>query len=94
MFVQMQFMDMRGPEKALLIPPSHHPDQQAHSRDAGRGQRPAARSMIGIESGGQTESNADCGPPAWSVSSQFLIDSEASLKGRRGAAQRRARAPR
>lgn len=87
MFVQMQFMDMRA-EKALLIPTeaviqtgkrtvvmlSEQDDKGGHFRPVDV--------EIGIESGGQTEvkRGLQAGQRVV-VSSQFLIDSEASLKG-------------
>ena len=84
MFVQMQFMDMRA-GKALLIPTEAVIQTGKRTvvmlaEDNGRF-RPA-EVEIGIESGGQTEIKR--GLKAGQrvvVSSQFLIDSEASLKG-------------
>ncbi len=84
MFVSMQFMDMRN-EKALLIP------TEAVIQTGKRtvvmiaeenGKFRPVEVQAGIESGGQTEIKA--GLQAGQrvvVSSQFLIDSEASLKG-------------
>ncbi len=84
MFVQMQFMDMRA-EKALLIPTEAVIQTGKRtvvmlSEDNGRF-RPVDVE-IGIESGGQTEikRGLQAGQRVV-VSSQFLIDSEASLKG-------------
>ena len=84
MFVTMQFMDMRA-EKALLIP-SEAVIQTGKrtvvmlAEDNGRF-RPVDV-QAGIESGGQTEikRGLQAGQRVV-VSSQFLIDSEASLKG-------------
>lgn len=84
MFVSMQFMDMRA-DKALLIPTEAVIQTGKRTvvmlaEDNGRF-RPVDVQM-GIESGGQTEIKA--GLQAGQrvvVSSQFLIDSEASLKG-------------
>lgn len=84
MFVQMQFMDMRA-EKALLIPTEAIIQTGKRTvamlaEDNGRF-RPVDVE-IGIESGGQTEvrRGLQAGQRVV-VSSQFLIDSEASLKG-------------
>jgi Cu(I)/Ag(I) efflux system membrane fusion protein len=84
MFVQMQFMDMRA-EKALLIPTEAVIQTGKRTvvmlaEDNGRF-RPADVE-IGIETGGQTEvkRGLQAGQRVV-VSSQFLIDSEASLKG-------------
>ena len=84
MFVQMQFMDMRA-EKALLIPTEAVIQTGKRTvvmlaEDNGRF-RPVDVE-IGIESGGQTEvkRGLQAGQRVV-VSSQFLIDSEASLKG-------------
>ena len=84
MFVQMQFMDMRA-EKALLIPTEAVIQTGKRtvvmlSEDNSRF-RPVDVE-IGIESGGQTEikRGLQAGQRVV-VSSQFLIDSEASLKG-------------
>jgi membrane fusion protein, copper/silver efflux system len=84
MFVQMQFMDMRA-DKVLLIPTEAVIQTGRRtvvmlSEDNGRF-RPA-EIEIGIESGGQTEvkRGLQAGQRVV-VSSQFLIDSEASLKG-------------
>jgi Cu(I)/Ag(I) efflux system membrane fusion protein len=84
MFVQMQFMDMRA-DKVLLIPTEAVIQTGRRTvvmlaEDNGRF-RPA-EVEIGIESGGQTEvkRGLQAGQRVV-VSSQFLIDSEASLKG-------------
>jgi Cu(I)/Ag(I) efflux system membrane fusion protein len=84
MFVQMQFMDMRA-DKVLLIPTEAVIQTGRRTvvmlaEDNGRF-RPA-EIEIGIESGGQTEvkRGLQAGQRVV-VSSQFLIDSEASLKG-------------
>jgi Cu(I)/Ag(I) efflux system membrane fusion protein len=84
MFVQMQFMDMRA-DKVLLIPTEAVIQTGRRTvvmlaEDNGRF-RPADIE-IGIESGGQTEvkRGLQAGQRVV-VSSQFLIDSEASLKG-------------
>jgi membrane fusion protein, copper/silver efflux system len=87
MFVQMQFIDMRA-EKTLLVPSeaiiqtgkrsvamlAEQGDNSGHFRPVDV--------EIGIESGGQTEikRGLQAGQRVV-VSSQFLIDSEASLKG-------------
>jgi membrane fusion protein, copper/silver efflux system len=83
-FVQMQFMDMRA-EKALLVPTEAIIQTGKRSvvmlaEENGRF-RPVDVE-IGIESGGQTEirRGLQAGQRVV-VSSQFLIDSEASLKG-------------
>ena len=87
MFVQMQFMDMRA-EKALLVPTEAviQTGRRAVVMLAEQGDnsgrfRPV-EVEIGIESGGQTEvkRGLQAGQRVV-VSSQFLIDSEASLKG-------------
>jgi Cu(I)/Ag(I) efflux system membrane fusion protein len=87
MFVQMQFMDMRA-EKALLIPTEaviqtgrRTVVMLAEQDDKGGRFRPVDVE-IGIESGGQSEvrRGLQAGQRVV-VSSQFLIDSEASLKG-------------
>ena len=84
MFVQMQFMDMRD-QKALLVPTEAIIQTGKRTvamlaEDNGRF-RPVDVE-IGIESGGQTEikRGLQLGQRVV-VSSQFLIDSEASLKG-------------
>ena len=84
MFVQMQFMDMRA-GKALLIPTEAVIQTGRRTvvmlaEENGRF-RPV-EVEIGIESGGQTEvrRGLQAGQRVV-VSSQFLIDSEASLKG-------------
>lgn len=87
MFVQMQFMDMRN-EKALLVPTEAiiQTGKRTVAMLAEEGEnsgrfRPVDVE-IGIESGGQTEikRGLQLGQRVV-VSSQFLIDSEASLKG-------------
>jgi Cu(I)/Ag(I) efflux system membrane fusion protein len=84
MFAQMQFMDSR-PGKALLIPTEAVIQTGRRTvvmlaEDGGRF-RPA-EVEIGIETGGQTEvkRGLQAGQRVV-VSSQFLIDSEASLRG-------------
>jgi Cu(I)/Ag(I) efflux system membrane fusion protein len=84
MFVQMQFMDMRA-EQALLVPTEAIIQTGRRTvvmlaEDNGRF-RPIDVE-IGIESGGQTEvkRGLQAGQRVV-VSSQFLIDSEASLRG-------------
>jgi len=84
MFVQMQLMDTRG-QKVLLVPTEAIIQTGTRSvvmlaEDNGRF-RPADVE-IGIESGGRTEirRGLQAGQQVV-VSSQFLIDSEASLKG-------------
>ncbi|MEO5669082.1 MAG: efflux RND transporter periplasmic adaptor subunit [Ramlibacter sp.] len=84
MFVSMQFMDMQ-PQKAILVPTEAVIQTGRRSvvmvaEDNGRF-RPV-EVQAGIESGGQTEikSGLQAGQRVV-VSSQFLIDSEASLKG-------------
>lgn len=84
MFVQTQFMDVRA-AKMLLVPTEAVIQTGRRTvvmlaEDGGRF-RPAEIG-IGIESGGQTEvkSGLQAGQRVV-VSSQFLIDSEASLKG-------------
>lgn len=84
MFVQMQFMDMRA-EKALLVPTEAI--IQTGKRTVAmlaeeNGRFRPVDVEIGIESGGQTEikRGLQAGQRVV-VSSQFLIDSEASLKG-------------
>lgn len=84
MFVTMQFMDMRA-EKALLVPTEAVIQTGKRTvvmlaEENGRF-RPVAVEA-GIESGGQTEikSGLQAGQRVV-VSSQFLVDSEASLKG-------------
>jgi len=84
MFVQMQFMNMRA-DKVLLIPTEAVIQTGKRSvvmlaeKD---GRFRPAEVDIGIESGGQTEirRGLQAGQQVV-VSSQFLIDSEASLKG-------------
>ena len=87
MFVQMQFMDMRD-QKALLVPTEaiiqtgrRTVVMLAEQDDKGGRFRPVDVE-IGIESAGQTEvkRGLQAGQRVV-VSSQFLIDSEASLKG-------------
>ncbi len=84
MFVQMQFMDTRA-DKALLVPTeaiiqTGRRTVAMLAEDNGRF-RPVDVE-IGIESGGQTEIKRGLhAGQRVVVSSQFLIDSEASLKG-------------
>jgi membrane fusion protein, copper/silver efflux system len=84
MFVQMQFMDMRK-HKALLVPTEAIIQTGTRTvvmlaEDNGRF-RPVDVE-IGIESAGQTEVRRGLRPgQRVVVSSQFLIDSEASLRG-------------
>jgi membrane fusion protein, copper/silver efflux system len=84
MFVQMQFMDMR-PEKSLLVPTEAVIQTGKRTvvmlaEDNGRF-RPV-EVEAGIESGGQTEIKRGLqSGQRVVVSSQFLIDSEASLRG-------------
>jgi Cu(I)/Ag(I) efflux system membrane fusion protein len=87
MFVQMQFMDTRA-EKSLLIPTEaviqtgrRTVAMLAEQDDKGGRFRPVDVE-IGIETGGQTEvkRGLQAGQRVV-VSSQFLIDSEASLRG-------------
>lgn len=84
MFVSMQFMDTR-PEKTILIPTEAVIQTGRRTvvmvaEDNGRF-RPVDV-QAGIESGGQTEIRSGLQPgQKVVVSSQFLIDSEASLKG-------------
>ena len=84
MFVQMQFMDMRA-DKVLLIPTEAVIQTGKRSvvmlAEQGGRFRPV-EVVTGIESGGQTEikRGLQAGQQVV-VSSQFLIDSEASLKG-------------
>jgi len=87
MFVQMQFMDMRN-EKSLLVPTEaiiqtgkRTVVMLAEQGDNSGRFRPVDVE-IGIETGGQTEvkRGLQLGQHVV-VSSQFLIDSEASLKG-------------
>ena len=87
MFVQMQFVDMRA-EKALLVPTEaiiqtgrRTVVMLAEQGDNSGRFRPVDVE-IGIESGGQTEIKRGLrAGQRVVVSSQFLIDSEASLKG-------------
>ena len=84
MFVQMQFMDMRA-DKALLVPTEAiiQTGRRAVVMLAEEGGRFRPVDVeIGRESGGQTEvkRGLQAGQKVV-VSSQFLIDSEASLKG-------------
>ena len=84
MFVTMQFMDPRA-DKALLIPTEALIQTGQRSvvmlADAG-GHFTPVEVEAGIESGGQTEIKRGLKPgQRVVVSSQFLIDSEASLKG-------------
>ncbi len=84
MFVAMQFMDTRA-EKSILIPTEAVIQTGRRTvvmlaEDNGRF-RPI-EVQAGIESGGQTEIRSGLQPgQRVVVSSQFLIDSEASLKG-------------
>jgi len=84
MFVSMQFMDTRS-EKTILIPTEAVIQTGRRTvvmlaEDNGRF-RPV-EVQAGIESGGQTEIKSGLQPgQKVVVSSQFLIDSEASLKG-------------
>ena len=84
MFVQMQFMDMRN-EKSLLVPTEAIIQTGKRTvallAEEGGHFRPVDVE-IGIESGGQTQvkRGLQLGQRVV-VSSQFLIDSEASLKG-------------
>ena len=84
MFVQMQFMDMRD-QKALLVPTEAV--IQTGKRTVAmlaeeNGRFRPVDVEIGIESGGQTEIKRGLhAGQRVVVSSQFLIDSEASLKG-------------
>ncbi|MEK8024569.1 efflux RND transporter periplasmic adaptor subunit [Pseudaquabacterium rugosum] len=87
MFVQMQFMDMRA-EKALLIPTEaviqtgKRTVVMLAEQGNSNGRFRPVDVEIGIETGGQTEvkRGLQAGQRVV-VSSQFLIDSEASLKG-------------
>jgi len=84
MFVQMQFMDMRN-EKSLLVPTEAIIQTGKRTVAMLAEENGRFRPLdveIGIESGGQTEikRGLQLGQRVV-VSSQFLIDSEASLKG-------------
>jgi Cu(I)/Ag(I) efflux system membrane fusion protein len=84
MFVQMQFTDMRA-EKSLLIPTEAVIQTGKRTVVMLAGDKGTFRPVdvqAGIESGGQTEikSGLQAGQRVV-VSSEFLIDSEASLKG-------------
>ena len=87
MFVQMQFMDMRN-QKALLVPTEaiiqtgKRTVVMLAEQGENSGRFRPVDVQIGIESGGQTEikRGLQIGQRVV-VSSQFLIDSEASLKG-------------
>ena len=84
MFVQMQFMDMRN-EKVLLVPTEaviQTGKRTVVMLAEENGRFRPVDVEIGIESGGQTEvkRGLQLGKRVV-VSSQFLIDSEASLKG-------------
>jgi len=84
MFVQMQFMDMRD-EKALLIPTEaviQTGKRTVVMLAEANGRFRPVDVEVGIESGGQTEikRGLQAGQRVV-VSSQFLIDSEASLRG-------------
>ena len=84
MFVAMQFIDMQA-EKALLVPTESVIQTGRRSvvivaEDNGHFR--AVDVVTGIESGGQTEIKRGLhAGQRVVVSSQFLIDSEASLKG-------------
>jgi len=84
MFVQMQFMDMRN-QKALLVPTEaiiQTGKRTVVMLAEENGRFRPVDVEIGIESGGQTEVKRGLQPgQRVVVSSQFLIDSEASLKG-------------
>jgi len=84
MFVQMQFMDMRA-EKALLVPTEaiiQTGKRTVVMLAENNGRFRPVEVEIGIESGGQTEIKRGLqADQRVVVSSQFLIDSEASLKG-------------
>ncbi|HEY2978270.1 MAG TPA: efflux RND transporter periplasmic adaptor subunit [Burkholderiaceae bacterium] len=84
MFVTMNFMDMR-PEKALLVPSDaviQTGKRTVVMLAEGQGHFRPVEVQAGIESGGQTEikRGLQAGQRVV-VSSQFLIDSEASLRG-------------
>ena len=84
MFVTMQFTDMR-PEKAILVPTEaviHTGKRSVVILAEDNGRFRPVDVQAGIESGGQTEikKGVQAGQRVV-VSSQFLIDSEASLKG-------------
>ena len=84
MFVQMQFMDMRA-EKALLVPTEaviQTGKRMVVMLAEANGRFRTVDVEAGIESGGQTEikRGLQAGQRVV-VSSQFLIDSEASLRG-------------
>ena len=84
MFVQMQFMDMRA-DKSLLIPTEaviQTGKRTVVMLAEENGRFRPVEVEIGIETGGQTEvkRGLQAGQRVV-VSSQFLIDSEASLKG-------------
>lgn len=84
MFVNMQFMDMRA-EKSLLIPTEaviQTGKRVVVMLAENKGKFRPVEVEIGIETGGQTEikRGLQMGQRVV-VSSQFLIDSEASLKG-------------
>jgi Cu(I)/Ag(I) efflux system membrane fusion protein len=84
MFVQMQFMDMR-PEKSLLVPTEaviQTGKRTVVMLAEENGRFRPVDVEAGIESGGQTEikRGLQAGQRVV-VSSQFLIDSEASLRG-------------
>jgi len=84
MFVTMQFMDM-GVEKALLVPTEaviHTGKRTVVILAEDNGRFRPVDVQAGIESGSQTEIKRGLQPgQRVVVSSQFLIDSEASLKG-------------
>ena len=84
MFVTMQFMDMHA-DKALLVPSEAvimTGKRSVVMLSEGDGKYRPVEVEVGIESGGQTEikRGLQVGQRVV-VSSQFLIDSEASLKG-------------
>ena len=84
MFVQMQFMDMR-PEKSLLVPTEaviQTGKRTVVMLAEENGRFRPVDVEAGVESGGQTEikRGLQAGQRVV-VSSQFLIDSEASLRG-------------
>jgi len=87
MFIQMQFMDLSA-DKALLVPTEAVIQTGKRTlvmlaeEGENRGRFRPVEVEIGIESGGQTEVKRGLrAGQRVVVSSQFLIDSEASLKG-------------
>ena len=84
MFVTMNFMDLR-PEKALLVPSDaviQTGKRTVVMLAEGQGHFRPVEVQAGIESGGQTEIKRGLrAGQRIVVSSQFLIDSEASLRG-------------